>query len=68
MVNGPNMYAYCGNNPVNLIDPWGLETGGTGGEDGTGENPSGGDENQKCPDEDEQPTNPDEAQLDVGWC
>jgi RHS repeat-associated protein len=23
MVNGPNMYAYCSNNPVNLVDPWG---------------------------------------------
>jgi len=24
MIDGPNMYLYCGNEPVNLIDVWGL--------------------------------------------
>ncbi len=28
MVDGPNMYAYCGNGPVNNRDPSGLEFGG----------------------------------------
>ena len=26
--DGMNMYAYCGNNPVNYIDPWGLKAKG----------------------------------------
>ncbi|MBU0708026.1 hypothetical protein KKG41_06675 [Patescibacteria group bacterium] len=52
MVNGPNMYAYCKNNPTNLIDPWGLETGsGAGSED-----------NGKCPD-DQTPTNVDKDPM-----
>ena len=29
-VDGPNMYGYCSNNPVNLIDPWGLCEKGLG--------------------------------------
>ena len=49
MVNGPNLYANCNNNPTNLIDPWGLETAGGG-------SGSGG----KCPNADQTPTNPDE--------
>ena len=24
MVDGPNMYLYCGNDPVNLVDVWGV--------------------------------------------
>jgi len=24
MIDGPNLYAYCGNNPVNWVDVWGL--------------------------------------------
>ena len=24
MVDGPNLYLYCGNDPVNLVDAWGL--------------------------------------------
>jgi RHS repeat-associated protein len=27
-IDGMNMYAYCGNNPVNFVDPWGVCKGG----------------------------------------
>jgi hypothetical protein len=54
MVNGPNLYAYCSNNPTNLIDPWGLQ--------GNGGNFPGGNSNpNKCP-KNQTPTNPDESQ------
>jgi Rhs family protein len=28
MVDGPNLYAYCNSDPIDLVDPWGLEAGG----------------------------------------
>jgi hypothetical protein len=30
-VDGANRYVYCGNNPVNFVDPWGLEIDNTRG-------------------------------------
>jgi len=44
MINGPNKYLYCGNNPVSFIDPWGLRKGGNrgGGGAGGGNGPGGG--------------------------
>ncbi|HOM62017.1 MAG TPA: RHS repeat-associated core domain-containing protein [Anaerohalosphaeraceae bacterium] len=29
-IDGMNLYAYCGNNPINWIDPWGLDKLNTG--------------------------------------
>jgi RHS repeat-associated protein len=55
MVNGPNLYAYCNNNPTNLIDPWGLQ--------GNGGNFPGGNSNpNKCP-KNQTPTNVDEDPM-----
>jgi RHS repeat-associated protein len=51
MVNGPNLYAYCNNNPTNLIDPWGLQGNG-------GNFPGGNSSPNKCP-KNQTPTNPD---------
>ena len=44
MINGPNKYLYCNNNPIDFIDPWGLRKGGNrgGGGAGGGNGPGGG--------------------------
>jgi hypothetical protein len=58
MVNGPNLYAYCNNNPTNLIDPWGLQAGmGAVGGAIAGATAAA----TKCPKGNQTPTNPDES-------
>jgi hypothetical protein len=32
MIDGPNLYAYVGNNPINFVDPWGLFADSFGGD------------------------------------
>jgi hypothetical protein len=55
------LYAYCSNNPINLIDPWGLQAGmGAVGGAIAGATVAA----TKCPKGNQTPTNPDAPQVD----